>query len=120
MATESCFRRVNCEITSNKSMGEGEVVPIHRTSLSCGFIVTHLDSHLSMHVFRSYTFSWLQIGIFKFAMITIGLAIGAYWHELVREYIRAIVVIAIVTSAYIGYITLQQATQSHDSANPDR
>lgn len=65
-----------------------------------------------MQPFRSYTFTWLEIGIFKVAMLAIGLALGAYFHEIVQAYIIGVIVIAIVASAYVGYIGLRQAAET--------
>lgn len=64
-----------------------------------------------MRPFRSYTFTWVEIGIFKLAMIAIGIAIGAYVHEFVQDYILVVLVIALVGSAYMAYIALPQALQ---------
>ena len=62
-----------------------------------------------MHIFRPYTFTWIEIGIFKIAMLAIGLVLGAYFYEIVEEYMVAVIVIAVLTSAYVGYVALQQA-----------
>ena len=63
----------------------------------------------SMHLFRPYTFTWIEIGIFKAAMLAIGLALGGYFYEIVREYMIAVIGVAVLTSAYVGYVALQQA-----------
>jgi hypothetical protein len=36
--------------------------------------------------FKSYIFTWWQIGIFKLALLAIGIAIGSYWHIFFRAY----------------------------------
>lgn len=61
-----------------------------------------------MYFFQSYTFTWWQIGIFKLALLSLGVAIGAYWNEFFRGYLVALIVIALIMSAYIAYISLKQ------------
>ncbi|AFV24105.1 hypothetical protein Mpsy_1899 [Methanolobus psychrophilus R15] len=61
-----------------------------------------------MQLFHSYTFTWWQIGIFKLALLSIGFSIGAYWNEFFIDHLIALIVIAIITSAYIAYISLKQ------------
>jgi hypothetical protein len=58
--------------------------------------------------FKSYTFTWWQIAVFKLALLAIGVAIGAYWHELFSGNLAVLVVIAALCSAYVAYVTLKQ------------
>ena len=58
--------------------------------------------------FKSYTFTWWQIGIFKLALLSIGIAIGAYWHEFFKTYLVPLIIIAVVASAYIIFTSLKQ------------
>jgi disulfide bond formation protein DsbB len=48
------------------------------------------------------------MGIFKLALLSIGVAIGAYWNEFFRGYSIALIIIALIMSAYIAYISLKQ------------
>ena len=61
-----------------------------------------------MNPFKSYTFTWWQIGVFKLALLAIGVAIGAYWHQLFEANLVALLVVAILASAYIAYVSLKQ------------
>jgi len=61
-----------------------------------------------MDLFKNYTFTWWQIGIFKLALLSLGVAIGAYWSEFWSSYLIALIVIAVVASAYIMYTSLKQ------------
>jgi len=61
-----------------------------------------------MKIFKSYTLTWWQMGVFKLALLAIGVAIGAYWHELFAGALTALVVFAVVAGAYIAYVTLKQ------------
>ena len=60
------------------------------------------------NLFKNYTFTWWQIGVFKLALLAIGVVIGAYWYEFWNSYLTALIVIAVVTSSYIMYISLKQ------------
>jgi hypothetical protein len=35
-----------------------------------------------MNIFKTFTLKWWQTGIFKLGMLTLGIAIGMYWHAL--------------------------------------
>lgn len=61
-----------------------------------------------MNLFRSYTFTWWQVGIFKLALLAIGIIIGTYLHEFMRDNIAMLVVVAATATAYIIYIALRQ------------
>ena len=61
-----------------------------------------------MNPFRTYTFTWWQIGVFKVALLAIGVAVGAFWHDFFSNGLTALVLIAVVASAYIAVVTLRQ------------
>ena len=61
-----------------------------------------------MNPFKSYTFTWWQIGILKFALLFLGIAIGAHWYEFFSEYITLLIILAAITSFYMAYISFQQ------------
>ena len=61
-----------------------------------------------MNPFKSYTFTWWQIGVFKLAMLAIGCAIGAYWHEFFGSILTVLIVIAVVASIHVIYVAMKQ------------
>lgn len=61
-----------------------------------------------MNLFKSYTFSWQEIGIFKVALLAIGIIIGAYWPDFFRGNLTLLVVIALVAGAYSWYVAIKQ------------
>ena len=60
-----------------------------------------------MKIFKSYTYTWWQIGIFKLALLAIGVLIGAYWHDFFRANQVILAAIAVIASAYIMYVSLK-------------
>lgn len=58
-----------------------------------------------MKLFKTYNFKWWQVGILKLALLCIGAAIGAYWNEFFRANIVALIVIAVVASVYMMYVS---------------
>lgn len=61
-----------------------------------------------MNLFKNYTFSWKQIGVFKLALLSIGISIGSYWYEFFSTYITFVIVVAVVATAYIMYVSIKQ------------
>jgi len=61
-----------------------------------------------MNLFKSYTYTWKQIGVFKLALISIGILIGTYWYEFFSTFTTVLVVIAVVATVYVMYISLKQ------------
>ena len=61
-----------------------------------------------MKLFKSYTFTWWQIGIFKLALLAIGAAIGAYWYGFFGDYLAILIVVAVIAGAYIAYAAFNQ------------
>ena len=61
-----------------------------------------------MNPFKSYTFTWWQIGVFKLALLAIGVAIGSYWHEVFSGSLVILAAIAVLGSAYIAFVALKQ------------
>ena len=67
-----------------------------------------LEVRVTMKIFKSYTLTWWQMGIFKLALLAAGAALGAIGHGFFQSNLMALVVIAVVASVYIAYVTLRQ------------
>jgi hypothetical protein len=61
-----------------------------------------------MNIFKKSTFTWWQIGLFKLSLLTLGIAIGAYWQETFLPYLTALLVVAIVSGLYIAAVYAKQ------------
>lgn len=72
-----------------------------------------------MNPFKSYTYAWWQIGIFKLALLAIGAAGGAYWHEFFGSYLTALIVVAVVASLYTMYVSFSQLRSSTPASTSD-
>lgn len=61
-----------------------------------------------MNLFKSYTFTWWQVGAFKLALLSMGAAIGSYWHEFFGANLVVLIIVAIVLSLYVVFISFRQ------------
>lgn len=61
-----------------------------------------------MDIFRDYTFTWRQVGLFKLALLSLGIAIGAYCQATFLPYITILAVLGIGLGAYIAWISFKQ------------
>lgn len=61
-----------------------------------------------MHIFKSYTYTWEQLGVFKLALLSIGTIIGSLWHEFFSAHMTVVVIVAISSLAYTTYASLTQ------------
>jgi hypothetical protein len=52
-------------------------------------------------LFGDYTYTWWQMGIFKLALLAIGLIAGAYLASFVMEWMLVLIAIAVLSSGYI-------------------
>lgn len=59
-------------------------------------------------MFKSYTYKWWQMGIFKIALLAIGILIGSYWSEFWSGLAMLLLAIAIVASVYMIYVSFKQ------------
>jgi hypothetical protein len=59
-----------------------------------------------MRLFGSYTYTWWQMGVFKLALLAIGMIGGAYLATFVLNALWVFIAIAVVASAYIIAISL--------------
>lgn len=64
--------------------------------------------YFSMNLFKDSTYTWWQIGIFKLALICIGIVIGAYFHEAFAPYLLIVILVAIVAALYILFVWYRQ------------
>jgi hypothetical protein len=60
-----------------------------------------------MKIFKSYTYKWWQLGIFKLALISFGIVIGSYFHAVFNDYLIILTILWVVSAGYILYISLK-------------
>lgn len=59
-----------------------------------------------MKLFRDYTYRWWQVSVFKVAMTSVGVLLGAYFAPWVLAHVGWVALVAIVTVGYISFISL--------------
>lgn len=57
-----------------------------------------------MKFFKSFTMKWWQVGIFKLALLSAGIAIGAYWSEFFSGLIVEFSGLAAICAIYIWFV----------------
>ncbi|MBP9758860.1 hypothetical protein KBD45_04125 [Candidatus Dojkabacteria bacterium] len=60
------------------------------------------------NVFKSYTYTWKEMAIFKIAMLSIGALIGSYWSEFFISNVVLIAVVAVFATVYTLYISFNK------------
>jgi hypothetical protein len=60
-----------------------------------------------MNIFKSTRFTWYQLGLLKWAVLFIGIAIGAYWPEVFAPYVMALLIIGILISVYLIFVWIR-------------
>ncbi len=55
-----------------------------------------------MNLFKTFTLKWWQAGVFKWGMLALGIAVGAFWHDFFGDYLPALGAIAVT---FLGYVT---------------
>lgn len=61
-----------------------------------------------MDILKNSTFTWWQVGLFKLSVVTFGIAIGTYWQDVFLPYLTALLVVAVVSGLYVGYVWFKQ------------
>ena len=61
-----------------------------------------------MNIFKDFTFKWWQAGIFKVALLSIGIIIGSTWPELFRGLIPFLFLLFLISVGYLTYAWLKR------------
>ena len=61
-----------------------------------------------MNVFKSFTLTWWQGALFKWGIFLFGIAIGALWPAVFNASIPTLIIIAVVSLAYVTYVWWKQ------------
>jgi len=56
-----------------------------------------------MNIFKDVTLKWWQGSIFKLCMASFGVVVGATWPEIFAPWTTPLLVIFVVTAAYLAY-----------------
>jgi len=65
-----------------------------------------------MNLFKAFTMSWWQVGLFKLGMLALGMLIGVYFHAVLANYVAVLAVIAVLSLGYVTYVWLRQPSAS--------
>jgi hypothetical protein len=62
----------------------------------------------SMNLCKTFTLKWWQAGLFKWGMLALGIAIGAYWHDFFGGYLPLLILVAAISLSYLTYVWWKQ------------
>ena len=61
-----------------------------------------------MNLFKTFTLTWWQAGIFKVGLLALGIAVGARWHPLFAGFLAPLIAIAAPCLIYATAIWWKQ------------
>ena len=61
-----------------------------------------------MNLFKDFTLKWWQAGIFKVALLSLGIIIGSMWPELLRGWAPFFLVIFLISVSYVTFVWWKQ------------
>ncbi|OGQ56123.1 MAG: hypothetical protein A2W66_08360 [Deltaproteobacteria bacterium RIFCSPLOWO2_02_56_12] len=61
-----------------------------------------------MNPFKSYVFTWWQLGLLKTSMLALGLALGATWPGAFARWRAILWVVFLIPAIYLMVISFQQ------------
>jgi hypothetical protein len=64
-----------------------------------------------MNLFRVYTYTWWQMGVFKVSLLAIGMILGAFLASVVLAWLWVFVVVAVISTVYVVVASLTGANK---------
>jgi hypothetical protein len=61
-----------------------------------------------MNPFKSFCLTWWQAGLWKLAMVSFGLALGANWPHVVEPWTGRLLLLTLLAGGYVGAAWLMQ------------
>ena len=61
-----------------------------------------------MKLFTNSTFAWWHISLFKISTVCFGIVVGSYWHDFFATYLTPLLVISLLSGAYISWVYFKQ------------
>jgi hypothetical protein len=71
-------------------------------------VLASVAGQTGMNIFKTFTLKWYQAGLFKLGMLALGITIGAYWDGFFGDYVSILIIVAVVSLAYVTYIWWKQ------------
>ncbi len=60
-----------------------------------------------MNIFKPTSFTWWQLGMLKWAVLCIGIAIGAHFATVFTPYVVVLIMVGLVLSLYLAIVWLK-------------
>ena len=62
----------------------------------------------NVEFFKSFTFAWWQLSLFKVSMVALGLIVGSTWPEVFAAWRDVLLVLFVVPAFYVTYLWFKQ------------
>jgi hypothetical protein len=64
-----------------------------------------------MNLFRAYTYTWWQMGVFTVSLLAIGMILGAFLASVVLSWLWLLVTVAVISTVYVVVASLTGANK---------
>jgi len=61
-----------------------------------------------MNIFKPFTMTWWQVGVFKLCLLAAGIILGVYLHDFFLTWIAVVAVVCVLAGPYIFSIWWKQ------------
>jgi hypothetical protein len=61
-----------------------------------------------MNIFKSFTLTWWQMGLFKWSLIALGILLGSHWPNLFIPWWPVLLILFVLPSIYLAWIWWKQ------------
>jgi hypothetical protein len=63
---------------------------------------------MPLDIFKPRTFVWWQVSIIKVCLLSLGIAVGAYWHVALLPFAGWLLALGLITGVYLAVIALKK------------
>jgi len=61
-----------------------------------------------MNIFKTFTLKWWQGALFKWGVLVLGIAVGAYGHDFFSSYLPLLIILSAISLSYITCVWWKQ------------
>lgn len=61
-----------------------------------------------MNLFKTFSLTWWQAGLFKAGLLAVGILIGANWNAFFTSYFPILIAVAVISLTCVTYVWAKQ------------